>query len=177
MPQPGRTPAPQPDRLEALGFVKEATLRDFFYGTITAEVLAAEVQDAVVPMSRLRRVHIQDLPGDEQVAVTAEMLVRLCDAVIRGELPGTALETIAFTIIVSDHLHWAKDDELVGRVLYDWASWEFTWDLTTENVRMFREWLTGDAQPPSEPEVTTDTLSGGGFLKVLIQPEENADRS
>jgi hypothetical protein len=147
--------------------VKEATLRDFFLGAASTDRLAAEVRDAVEPVSRAaRRVHIQDLPGDEQLTVTASMLVRLCDAVLARELPGQALEAIAFAIVVSNHLHWAQDDELVGRVLYDWASPEITGELTAGNVRMFRDWLTGEAQPPSEPEISSDTLMGGGFIKV-----------
>jgi hypothetical protein len=59
-----------------------------------------------------RRVHIQDLPADEEVTITAAMLVRLCDVVLAGDLPGPALETIAFAIVASDHLHWGDDDEL-----------------------------------------------------------------
>jgi hypothetical protein len=154
--------------------MKEATLRDFFYGTLSAARLAAEVRDAVEPLSLARRrVHIEDLPGDERLTVTAPMLVRLCDAVLTRELPGPALEVVAFAVIVSDHMHWAEDDELVPRVLYDWASPEITWELTPENVRMFRDWLTGEIRAPSEPEVTHDTLSGGGFFKVLVRPSEN----
>lgn len=151
--------------------MNEATLRDVLYGSVPAASLAAEVGAAVeAPGKARRRIHIQDLPGDEQVTVTAPMLVRLCDAVLAGELPGQALEPIAFAVIVSDHLHWSEDDELVSRVLYDWATPEITWELTPENVRMFRDWLTGEAQAPSEPEVTSDTLSDRGFLKVRVRP-------
>jgi hypothetical protein len=166
--------------LGAQVFVKEATLRDFFCGTVAADKLAVEVRDAVEPLSGTsRRVHIQDLPAHEELTITAQMLVRLCDAVLAGDLPGSALETISFAIIASDHLHWGVDDELVGRVLYDWTSPEINWELTPGNVRMFREWLTGEVQPPSEPEVTTDTLSGGEYrtrtAKVRVRPSEDVD--
>lgn len=153
--------------------MKEATLRDFFLGTTPALELAAEARDAVEPRSQAgRRVRIQDLPAGEQVTVTAPMLIRLCDAVLAGELPAPSLEAIAFAVVVSEHLHWAEDDELVARVLYDWASPEITWDLTGENVQMFRDWLTGAVRPPSEPEVTNDTLSGWGrwTVKVPLEP-------
>jgi hypothetical protein len=100
------------------------------------------------------------------------MLVRLCDAVVAGEIPAPALEAIAFAVVVSEHLRWAEGDELVARVLYDWASPEMTWDLTGENILMFRDWLTGDVRPPSEPEITSDTLSGWGrrTTKVRVEP-------
>jgi hypothetical protein len=162
--------------------VREATLRDVLQGTGSAEKLAAEVRGAVEPLSGgSRRVHIEDLPADEEVTITAEMLVRLCDAVLAGALPGSALEIIAFAILASDHLRWGEDDDLVGRVLYDWASPEINWELTSSNVRMFRDWLTGRVHPPSEPDITTDTLSGLGFLrrtsKVQLSPRQDADAS
>ena len=155
--------------------VREATLRDFLHGTVPAEKLAAEVREAVEPLSgNRRRVHIEDLPADEEVTITAEMLVRLCDAFLAGALPGSALEIIAFAVLASDHMHWSEDDDLVGRVLYDWAMPEINWELTSSNVRMFQDWLTGRAQPSSEPDVTTDTLSGLGYLrrtsKVQLSP-------
>jgi hypothetical protein len=160
--------------------VKEATLRDFFRGTVSADRLATEVREAVEPLSGTsRRIHIQDLPPGEAVTITPEMLVELCDAVLTGGLPGPALETIAFAILASDHLHWAEDDELVGRVLYDWASPEINWELTSGNVRMFRDWLTGKVRPPSEPDITTETLSGLGLLrrtsKVQVWPQKDSE--
>lgn len=160
--------------------MKEATLRDFFDGAITPDILAAEVREAVEPLSGTsRRVHIQDLPADEEVTITAEMLVRLCDAVLAGDLPGAALETIAFVIVASDRLRWGEEDDLVGRVLYDWALPEINWELTSSNVRMFRDWLTGEAQAPSEPDVTADTLSALGLLrrtsKVQVLPKPTFD--
>lgn len=160
--------------------MREATLRDFLHGTVPAEHLAAEVREAVEPLSgNGRRVHIEDLPADEEVMITAEMLVRLCDAFLAGALPGTALEIIAFAVLASDHMRWSEDDELVGRVLYDWAMPEINWELTSSNVRMFRDWLTGLAHPSSEPDMTSDTLSGLGYLrrnsKVQLSPRLDAE--
>ena len=130
--------------------MNEAKLRDFFIEKATAAELAADMVGTVQQRSRdVRAVHIQDLPSDEEFTITAPMMVRLCDAVLAGDLPGSALEPIAFAVIASDHLHWAEDDELVSRVLYDWASPEINWELTPENVRMFRSWLTGDVKPPT----------------------------
>lgn len=161
--------------------MKEATLRDFFYGMVSADRLAAEVREAVEPLSGTsRRVHIQDLPAGEDVTITAEMLVQLCDAALTGVLSGPTLEIIAFAMLASDHLHWGEDDELVGRVLSDWASPEINWELTSGNVQMFRDWLTGKVQPPSEPEVTTDSLSALGLLrrtsKVQVRPQKDSDK-
>jgi hypothetical protein len=147
--------------------VKEATLRDFFDGNVSAGTLAIEVRDAVEPLSQgRRRVHVQDLPAGEEVRVTAQMLVRLCDAVLGRSLPAAALETIAFTILVSEHLHYAED-ELVVRVLYDWATPEINWKLTLRNVQMFRDWLTGRVPAPPEPDVTMESLAEMGLLRRI----------
>jgi hypothetical protein len=150
----------------APGILKEATVRDFLLGGLAADRLAAEAHDAVEAVSRRgRRVHIEDLPAGEAFTVTAPMLVRLCDAFLAGALPAADLETVAFAVVSSEHLRWSEDDALVGRVLYDWASPEITWELTRDNIAMFREWLTGRAAPPSEPEMTPDSLAGLGFLR------------
>jgi hypothetical protein len=158
--------------------VKEATVRDFFSGTVPPAQLAAEARDAVEPLGgTARRIHIEDLPAGEEITITREMLVRLCDAVLTGSISAAALETIAFLIVASDHFRWEDDDGVVGRVLLDWASPEINWELTPGNLRMFREWLTGEERPPSEPDVTPDTLSGPGFprrrSKVRVVPGAN----
>ena len=160
--------------------MNEAKLRDFFLGKATAAELAADLVGTVEQRSRdVRVVHIQDLPSDEEFTITAPMMVRLCDAVLAGEIPGPALEPIAFAVVASDHLHWAEDDELVPRVLYAWASPEINWELTPENVQMFRQWFAGEVQPPPEPELSPDGLSGGRFLsrtdKAWIRPGESEE--
>jgi hypothetical protein len=160
--------------------MNEATLRDFFLAKATGQELAADLVGTVRQRSRdVRVVHIQDLASDEEFTITAPMMVRLCDAVLAGELPGPALEPIAFAVIASDHLHWAENDELVGRVLYAWASPEINWELTPENIQMFRQWFTGEVQPPPESEVTPEDMSGGRFLgrteKAWIDREVSSD--
>jgi hypothetical protein len=153
--------------------VREATLRDFLHGMVPAKKLAAEVREAVEPLSgNRRRVHIEDLPADEHVTITPEMLVRLCDAFLAGALPGSALEIIAFAVLASEHMRWSEDDDLVGRVLYDWAMPEINGELTPTNVRMCRDWLTGRARPSSEPDITADTLSGLGYLRRTSKVRE-----
>ena len=155
--------------------MKEATIRDFFLGVASPARLAAEAHEAVEPVGRSsRRVHIEDLPPGDEMTVTPDMLVRLCDAALAGALPASALETIAFAIVASDHFRWDEDEAPVGRVLYDWASPEINFQLTPANLRMFRDWLTGQVRPPSEPDVTPDTLSDLGFprrtSKVRVVP-------
>jgi len=80
--------------------LREATLRDFLHGTVPAEQLAAEVREAVEPLNgNRRRVHIEDLPADEEVTITPEMLVGSAMSFLAGALPGSALEIIAFAAV------------------------------------------------------------------------------
>ncbi len=154
--------------------MKEATLRDFFLGTVPVDQLAVEVRRAAEQQAATTRpVHVQHLAAGEELVIAAQMLVRLCDAVLAGDLPGPALKPIALAVIASERLHWAEDDELVSRVLYDWAAPEITWELTPDSVRMFRGWLTGEETPPPEPEITPDTLSGEDFS--VGQPKPGFD--
>jgi hypothetical protein len=132
----------------------EATLRDFFQGKSSASQLAAEAVTATKQVGpQTFHVHIVDLEGDEEFVIDGPMLVRLCDAVLAGDLPPTSLEPIGFALVFSEHLHWSEEDDLVPRVLYDWASPEINWELTTESVGMFRSWLTGEAEPPPEQKL------------------------
>jgi hypothetical protein len=153
MPEPAWPPLP------------EAVLRDFFAGLIPAGRVAAAVARAVEPLGHHRRVHVLDLPPGEVVVVNAAMLIRLCDAALAGSLPAPQLEIIAFIIVASDCLQVDPDDERVGRVLFDWMAPEVNWELTPANLRMFREWLTGETRLPPEPDLTSDSLSGLGILR------------
>ena len=155
--------------------MKEATLRDFLLGLVPAEKLASEAAVAIEHTgSETRRVHIEDLEDGEEFCITAPMLVRLCDAVLTGTLPPSALEPIGFAVIASDRLGWAEEDELVARVLYDWACPEINWELTVENVRMFRGWLTAELQPPPAP--TFDRDAGPGRLVSRTTKDRNRPR-
>jgi hypothetical protein len=161
--------------------VNEATLRAFFRGTVSLDHLAAELRGAGEPLSGTgRQGAIQGVSSDEDVTITAAMLVRLCDAVLAGDLPAPALETVALAAVASDRLHWREDDELVGRVLYDWASPGIGWGLSSGSIRMFRDWLTGEAQPPSEPDISADTLLALGFPRRASRiqaPKQDLDRT
>jgi hypothetical protein len=141
--------------------MKEATLRDFFLGLIPAATLASEAAAATEQSSpNVRQIHIEDLEGEQEFDITAPMLVRLCDAVLTGAMPGPCLEPIGFAVIASDHLGWKMGDLLVERVIYAWASPEINWELTSANVQMFRGWLTGEIEPPPEPKLDPNPAPG-----------------
>jgi hypothetical protein len=141
--------------------LNEATLRDFFQGKSSVAELAAEAVASTQQVGpQTFHVHVVELEGDEEFVIDAPMLVRLCDAVLTGNLPATCLEPIGFALVCSEHFHWVEEDNLVPRVLYDWASPEINWELTTESVGMFRGWLTGETEPPPEPKLDASPEGG-----------------
>ena len=158
--------------------MREATLRDFLLGLAPVERLALELGAATEQTGpSTRTIHIEDLEAGQEFEITAPMLVRLCDAVLRGELPGAFLEPIGFAVIASDYLCWGEGDDLVGRVLYAWASPEANWELSRANVQMFRGWLTGTIEPP--PEARFDPNAAPGRLvsttrKAWLPPQRDS---
>jgi hypothetical protein len=113
---------------------------------------------------------IEDM--DDDFAVTSEMAIRLCDAVLAGELPASALQTIGFALMASDKFQWdADEDEVLASVIADWSCPEINYPLTLENVQRFRAWLMRAEHYPPKPKATS---SGGNVITVN---EKKATRS
>ena len=70
--------------------MRERVLREFFEDKATAAELAHDVAGSIEQTSQQTTlVTIEDM--DVDFMVSADMAVRLCDAVLRGELPPDAL--------------------------------------------------------------------------------------
>jgi hypothetical protein len=121
----------------------EATLRDFLLGAVTGDVLREDLVGTVEHLGeRMSHHHVASLEGEFEVS--ADQLVRLCDAVLEGLLQPEQLQSIGFCMIASDYFHWDGDDPDGARVaetLYDWAAPEIHYPLTLETARLFRERL------------------------------------
>jgi len=127
--------------------MREEVLAAFFAGTASAAELATDLAGAEERVSDVESlVKIKDMRSE--LVVTREMAVRLCDAVLRNELPPTALATIGFALLASDHFVWDWDDVL-GEIIWDWSCPEVNYALNLENVKRFRAWLTGEEAYPA----------------------------
>jgi hypothetical protein len=65
----------------------------------------------------------------------------LCDAVISGELPPTALCPIGFFLIACDNFTWdtsTPEGDQISETLFEWAAPEINYPLTIENVQRWR---------------------------------------
>ena len=96
--------------------------------------------------------------------MTATMGIKLCDAVLAGELPAEALRTIGFALQASDKFYWDGDeDEVLASVIADWSCPEVNYPLTLENVARFRVWLMRVEPYPEKPQ---KELKGGRIISV-----------
>jgi hypothetical protein len=150
--------------------MREQMLRDFFEGRSSAAELERDVAGSskrTGPKASI--VSIEDMDND--FVVTADMAVRLCEAVLCGELLPDALHTIGFALMASNRFQWDGDDEVLASVIADWSCPEVNYPLTLENVQRFRAWLMGTDQYPTKPPLNSD---GGNLIsfteKKSIRP-------
>lgn len=129
----------------------EQLLRDFFENRASASELGRDIEGSTKTRGAHSFVSIVDM--DEEFTVTVAMAVRLCDVVLRGELPPEALKTIGFALQASDKFCWDGDeDEVLANVISDWSCPEVNYPLTLANVERFRGWLLGaEPYPPKPP--------------------------
>lgn len=87
--------------------------------------MADDIAGAFVQVSSQSRQLFMTDDLTEEFTVTANHLVRLCDAVLADEIPAEALEAVGFGLIASDMFCWdgdALDGARVAETLYDWAA-------------------------------------------------------
>ena len=133
--------------------MRELVLRRFFEGQCSATELARDISGSSKVIGPGHSViSIEDM--HEEFTVTADMAVRLCDAVLSGGLPATFLQSAGFAMMASDRFRWDADgDEVLAAVIADWSCPEVNYPLTLENVRRFRSWLSRDEPYPPKPSV------------------------
>jgi hypothetical protein len=121
----------------------ESILRDYFIGLIDERALIEDLQEMVVQTSsNVFTYQITDM--DTEFEVTTQHLLKLCDAVLLGQLEANHLQKIGFCIIASDFFTWDSDSEPESpeaKTVHEWSSPEINFPLTIENIRKFRERL------------------------------------
>src|SRR5262245_32717543 len=122
-------------------------LREFFENRVSAGVLDADLRNAFEQTS-LDSFQLRMTDVNEDFTVRMEHLVKLCDAVLAGELNPEALRAIGFGMIASDHFDWdgdSADGSAIAETLNDWASPEVNYQLSPATVKKFRHrLLTGE---------------------------------
>ena len=93
--------------------MREQTLRDFFAGQASVAELAADcegsVERGITPEGTVvSQVRISDM--EVEFGLTTAHLIKLIDAVERGDLSLEALDAICFCIHASDQFMWNADE-------------------------------------------------------------------
>ncbi|HEX7336071.1 MAG TPA: hypothetical protein VF252_02590 [Gemmatimonadales bacterium] len=124
-------------------------LKAFFLGQATATELSRDLDVIWEPSgsrSRSRRFVFEDL--DEDFEIYPDHLVRVCDAVLAGEIEAPKLEGVGAALFTSDHFTWGEEGaeaERVAQTVSDWVDPEINFDLNLETTQKFRHrLLTGE---------------------------------
>ena len=120
----------------------EETLRDFLIGTATAHQLVDDLEGSLVQRGHVTEHPIVNMPDDFHVA--AHHLLRLCDAVLAGQIDPAHLQAIGFCLQASDSFFWDSDEpagDRVSEVTADWSAPQINHALTPDNVRKWRRYL------------------------------------
>lgn len=137
--------------------MREDTLRRFFVGDVGIDRVAEDVSDAVTRLDHVKlTIAIEDM--EEMFPLTREHVALLCDAKLSNALNSEALSAVAFALIASDHFEW--DDDVISEVLQDWSCPEINPPLNDSTLRMHRDWLSGVADPPMRPSLSSGAPVG-----------------
>jgi hypothetical protein len=117
--------------------MRESDLRNFFEGDVDGVWLGQALEANGAP-----DLLESDLPNP--MRLTADELLRLCDAHLAEGLSVECLQTVAGLILESDNFAWDEDSpqgELVAEVLWDWAMPEDEAPPTSEAISACRKKL------------------------------------
>lgn len=133
---------------------KESVLRGFFAGDVKPADLGHQAIACVERIDEISvNVHMKREKNDDFV-LTSQVVLRLCEAAISGDLPLEALPTLAF-ILEAGSFEWGEEDIQAGetyrRVLQALSCPEINCPLNRETIEMFRRWLLGTEKPPESP--------------------------
>ena len=122
--------------------MRETILRKFFEGFASDQQLARDVAGSLSRSGNQVTVRIQRM--DSEFAVQARHLIRVCDAILSGNLDPTHLAAVGFALQASEAFTWdgsTEDGERVAETASDWSAPEINFPLTVENVSAWKSYL------------------------------------
>lgn len=155
--------------------MREEKLRDYFVDKVSAQELTADLKDSQKRTSYdVTTVYINSIE-DGEFEVKKEHLVKLCDAVISGQLPPTDLNTIGFALMASDYFTWdnnGTDGEILSNVIFEWDNPEIGFDITIKNVRLWKEYLLTGTYRLDKNELKQKFRSKGKYKELYQSIDE-----
>ena len=125
--------------------MKENVLKKYFEKGISVDILSTDLKDSQTKTGfDSISVQIEQIKESGEFQISIDNLIQLCDNVINRELKLIDLNTIAFALITSEFFTWDSDSEIGNRietVIYDWDNPDIGYDLTIDNVKLWKEYL------------------------------------
>ena len=137
--------------------MREEELRRHFLGQRSAAELSEDLRGSMLVIDQVHS-SVQIVDMKESYSLTRFDLVNLCDAFIKGHISPDALETIGFALMASDTFDW--DDDVISEVLSDWSAPEVKYELNAVTIRVHRQWLMGNVEPPRREFKDLDARTG-----------------
>jgi len=154
--------------------MREEILRDFLLGRVDSETFSEDLDNSIAMVGPNEAgVSIARL-GDGAFHVTAEQLVRVCDAVSSGVVEPWKLEAVGFCLVASDYFQFEAADPdggLVAKVIHRWAAPQVHYPLTVKTVAKARHLLvTGeDTFSAEDLRETPDKAWNVGRVSAIFQ--------
>jgi hypothetical protein len=123
--------------------MKEETLRDYFDGLISTDILYMDVEGSEVKTSPdAISINVNQIKEEGEYIITRDHLLKLCNDALIGNLKTNHLTTISFALIASDYFHWDTDiDEVIAEVIFDWDNPEINFPITIDNLKLWKRYL------------------------------------
>ncbi len=122
----------------------EQKLKDYFEDNLSAEQLSLDLKGSQQKTGYdVTTVSINSL-NEGEFEIRKEHLIKLCDDTISRKLLLTDLNTIGFALMSSDFFNWdsdTKDGEIIANIIFEWDNPEIGFDITTKNVKLWKEYL------------------------------------
>ena len=122
----------------------ESKLKEYFEDLINTELLSIDLKDSQKRTGYdTIAVYVNPI-ADGKFEIKKEHLIKLCNDTINGQLLVSDLNTIAFALITSKCFYWdeqTEDGEIIETVIFDWDNPDIGYDLTIQNVELWRKYL------------------------------------
>ncbi len=121
----------------------EQILKEYFDGKVPLNTLASDLMGSQVKTGQdITSVCVISITDKREYVITRKHLIKLCSDTLKGYLTETDLNTVAFSLIVSDYFRWDDstiEGEIVTNTLFDWDNPDINFPMTTENLLLWKK--------------------------------------
>ena len=121
--------------------MKEQVLLDYFDNKVSIKSLLDDLKGSRQSNGTTFSLDIEFLENENSFLVKKTHALKLCDAVLNGDLTFEDLNTIAFVVTCSDAFNIDEEDENTDRFFDDWKETSVGYAWTLENMKKWIDLL------------------------------------